>query len=95
MPIAMAKRRVKKLSRFFSKVQAMTWSQIREDYGLGLSNHCAPPAAGFSRPANLSPDIKLCELRVNGTARVHGFQDDSTFFLIWLDRSHTVFTDGK
>jgi len=74
---------LKKLSRFFAKVQAMTWSQIREDYGLGLSNHCAPPAAGFSRPAILSPDIKLCELRVNGTARVHGIQDDSTFFLIW------------
>ncbi len=89
------KEELKKLSRFFAKVQAMTWLQIREDYGLRLYNHCTPPASGFSRPANLSPDIKLCEMRVNGTARVHGFQDGSTFFLIWLDRLHTVFPDGK
>jgi hypothetical protein len=41
----------------------------------------------------LSPDIGLIELRVNQKIRVHGFQSQSAFFLLLLDREHRVFKE--
>jgi hypothetical protein len=42
---------------------------------------------------NLSEDISFFELRVNQKIRVHGFQVQSAFFLILLDREHRVFME--
>lgn len=40
----------------------------------------------------ISEDISFFELRVNQkTLRVHGFQSQSAFFLVLLDRGHAVF----
>lgn len=40
----------------------------------------------------ISEDISFFELRVNqNTLRVHGFQSQSAFFLVLLDREHAVF----
>jgi hypothetical protein len=41
--------------------------------------------------ASLSPEIGLIELRVSQKMRVHGFQSQSAFFMILLDREHKVF----
>ena len=86
---------LKKFSRFLNKVQGMTWTQICADGGLSYCNHKGPASRGFTRPSGLSLDVNLCELRVDGKARVHGFQDSSSFYLIWLDRGHAVFPSGK
>jgi len=41
--------------------------------------------------AGLSPEISLIELRVSQKMRVHGFQSQSAFFMVLLDREHKVF----
>lgn len=84
-----------KLRRLIDKVQGLTTSQVKNDAGLQWKAHKGPAARGFSRPTALSKDIDLCELRVDGKARVHGALFDGTFYLVWLDRSHEVFPDGK
>lgn len=84
-----------KLRKLIDKVQGLTASQVRNDPGLQWKVHKGPAARGFARPAALSKDIDLCELRVDGKARVHGALFDGTFFLVWLDRAHAVFPDGK
>ncbi|WP_407667392.1 MAG6450 family protein [Microvirga lotononidis] len=83
------------LRKLIDKVQGLTPSQIKNDNGLYWKQHKGPPARGFSRPSALSKDIELCELRVSGKARVHGAIFENTFYLVWLDRVHEVFPDGK
>lgn len=39
----------------------------------------------------ISPDIGFFELRVSDKIRLHGFQSQSAFFLVMLDREHRVF----
>ena len=41
--------------------------------------------------AGLSPEVSLIELRVSQKMRVHGFQSQSAFFMVLLDREHKVF----
>jgi len=86
---------LKKLRKLVEKVQSLTPAQVRNDPGLGWKPHRGPAARGFSRRGSLSRDIDLCELRIDGKGRVHGALFDGTFFLVWLDRSHAVFPDGK
>jgi hypothetical protein len=38
----------------------------------------------------LSPDITIFELRVNKRIRVHGFRDESVFYICWLDKEHEI-----
>jgi hypothetical protein len=40
---------------------------------------------------SISPDIGFFELRVSDKIRLHGFQSQSAFFLVMLDREHRVF----
>lgn len=39
----------------------------------------------------LSEDIGFFELRISQKIRVHGFQAQTAFFLVLLDRGHRVF----
>ena len=41
-------------------------------------------------PANLSEDVSMCEIRICRRKRVFGVRDAETFYLVWLDRNHTV-----
>lgn len=49
-----------------------------------------PNRARFSRP-NISDEIPLYGLDAGRKARVHGFFQNSTFYLVWLDRKHECF----
>jgi hypothetical protein len=82
-----------KLRSFVEKVQQLTPSELRTDSGLGWKPHKGDAAAGFARPKGLSREVDLCELRVDKKSRVHGALLDTTFFLVWLDRSHAVFPE--
>jgi hypothetical protein len=83
------------LRKLIDKVQGCTPSEIRNDPGLQWKARKEPAAAGFSRPASLSKDVPLCEMRVGGKAPVHGALIDTIFYLVWLDRVHAVFPSGR
>jgi hypothetical protein len=63
--------------------------------GTQLKPHKGTTGSGFARPAALSKDLTMYELRVDQTARVHGVFQNDIFFLVWLDRRHAVFPSGK
>lgn len=85
---------LEKLRKFIDKTQGMTVKQITTDPGLYWKAHKGPPkGSGFSRPAALSQEITLCELRLSSASRVHGVFLGDTFFLVWLDRTHDVFPE--
>ena len=86
---------LEKLRKLIDKIQGMTTTKIRNDIGLEHKLHRTSPAKGFPRPSGLSKDIPLCELRVTGKARVHGALHQDIFYLVWLDRNHNVFPNGK
>lgn len=73
------------------KIQSLTATKLKIEGGLNLKPHKGKPAPGFARPKSLSPEIKLCEVRATGKARLHGVIIGSVFHLVWLDRNHDVF----
>ena len=75
------------------KIQSLTATKLKNEGGLSLKSHKAKPATGFSRPKSLSPEIKLCEVRASGKARLHGVIIGNVFHLVWLDRNHEVFPE--
>jgi len=87
------KSELEKLTKCVDKIQSLTASTLKNDPGLYWKLHHGPAASGFSRPAALSRDITLCEVRVASKARLHAAIFDSTFFLVWLDRNHEVFPE--
>ena len=83
---------LEKLRKLIDKIQKLTTVQIKTDPALYWKQHgTGKPQPGFNRPASLSKDIPLCELRVSGKARVHGALLDDIFYLVWLDRNHGAF----
>ncbi len=83
---------LKKLAKVIGRAQSVTATDLKADQSLGWKMHSGPAkGSGFSRPSNLSKDIKLSEIRVDGKARIHGALIDNIFFLVWLDRNHAVF----
>lgn len=87
---------LKRLRKFVEKIQCMSWPQIKADGGLDYCLHKgAPKGHGFSKPASISRDQSMVEMKVGGKARVHGVETEDTFFLVWLDRNHAVFPSGK
>lgn len=81
------------MRKLIDKVQGLTPNQIRSDPGLIWKKHLGAVARGFARPAALSKEIEMCELRVDSKARVHGAIFDGVFYLVWLDRLHAVFPE--
>lgn len=74
----------------------MTWQQVIESggkagskTGVGFTNI---RAAGLKRgwPINLSGDAQMSEFRVCQKKRVFGVRKESTFYIVWLDRNHSV-----
>ena len=54
----------------------------------------SPSAARFKRPEDISEDIDFYEIKVDPSnkARIHGFFVQGVFFLVWLDRGHSCFS---
>ena len=83
---------LKDFSRYTVTLRSTTPINVFQHRGLRCKYHQGKPKAAL--PADLtglSQDIEFMEMRVSGTARVHGFMVESAFFLVWLDRQHTVF----
>ncbi|SFK39360.1 MAG6450 family protein [Methylocapsa palsarum] len=86
---------LKFLRKFVDKIQNLTPTEIQTDQGLCYKLHKGKTSSGFSRPAAVSKDIALAEMRISGKSRVHGFVESGRFYLVWLDRNHAVFPSGK
>jgi hypothetical protein len=96
---------LKEFSSFLSSLQRHTWEQVYNTgsripkHGLAYSKYdlkdVKPEALRGkldSVKKEISEEINFFELRVNqNKLRVHGFQSQSVFFLIALDRNHEAF----
>jgi hypothetical protein len=90
-------------SNFLTTLSGHTWNSVYKSAGKGSNKaglgytpyQVTDMKNGSSYVekvlSNLSPDIGLIELRVSQKMRVHGFQSQSAFFMILLDREHRVF----
>ncbi|MCJ8205737.1 hypothetical protein [Pseudomonas sp. RGM2987] len=90
-------------SNFLATLGGHTWDSVYKSggkggnkAGLGYTQYKVEEMkAGGSHVKRvlekLSPEINLIELRVSQKMRVHGFQSQSAFFMILLDREHKVF----
>lgn len=76
---------VKHLATWISKQAKRTVSQIQSNTDT-CHAHRGPQAA---LPDEISEDVRLYGLDVTSAARVHGFFNQNTFFLVWLDRTHS------
>ncbi|HDY7656850.1 TPA: hypothetical protein RQK04_003165 [Vibrio vulnificus] len=96
---------LKEFSRFLDKLSNMTWQQVYDTSGKKSKRGMAYTpyniddvrSSGIKQKLKdvqkkLSEDKTFFELRVNQNAlRVHGFQSQSAFFLVALDRGHEAF----
>lgn len=92
-------------SNFLKTLSEHTWDSVYKSGGKGdnkaglgyTSYRLDDMKAGNSHVkkviSRLDPEITLFELRVSQKMRVHGFQSQSAFFLILLDRGHKVFPE--
>lgn len=86
---------MKHLFSSFTKATERTWQQVIESggkpyggkVGLGFTSFKADP---FKRPSQLSLDIPLSEMRVNDKARFFGARKNAVYYVIRLDRNHSV-----
>jgi hypothetical protein len=87
-------RELKKLRKFIETIQSFPREELGTG-GLQPKIHKGKTSSGFALPTALSKDLAMYELRVDQKARVHGAFQNDVFFLVWLDRSHAVFPEGK
>jgi hypothetical protein len=97
------KNELREFSGFLKHLASHTWQQVYASgnkipkHGLAYTKYDASGASeGAKEHLNrvrgyISEDISFFEMRVNqNTLRVHGFQSQSAFFLVLLDRGHAV-----
>lgn len=89
---------MKAFTDFVRKINGMSWNQIyqtgrrKNKTGFAYTVHTNREKLPNSKVLDgISEDINFFELRVNQKARVHGFRIKSTFFLVWLDREHSIY----
>lgn len=94
---------LKSFSRFLATFSGHTWDSVYKSAGKGENKgslgytpyDIATMKAGKDVldkvRKSISPDIGFFELRVSDKIRLHGFQSQSAFFLVMLDREHRVF----
>lgn len=95
---------LKLFSKFLATFSGHTWDSVYKSGGKGENKgslgytpyDTATMKAGKDVldkvKKSISPDISFFELRVSDKIRLHGFQSQSAFFLVMLDREHRVFS---
>jgi len=98
---------LKEFSSFLAHLGGHTWQQVYETASRKPKHGLAYTTYNVSDVKNarirkkleevsslISEDINFFELRVNqNTLRVHGFQSQSIFFLVALDKDHEAFPE--
>ena len=96
-PSAWASEEIKTLFVRLKVAAGMTWEQVIKSggapgnkTGLGFTPVDVKKCSR-KLPMQLSDDIDLSEIRVSEKARIFGVRNESTYFVIWLDRNHAIF----
>ncbi len=84
---------LKKFTSTIKKLKGYTHSRLVINKSLCDLHKGKPSETRFKRPVEISDDIPFYEIKVDpaNKARIHGFFVEDTFFLVWLDRSHSCF----
>lgn len=95
--------RKQELSKFWDfnrRLHQMTWLDVfatasKGAHKRGVAYTVIPRNnyKGIAFIRNMSNDITMFELRVDGVIRVHGFREKQMFHLCILDRSHSICAD--
>ncbi|MCI0681368.1 MAG: hypothetical protein L0Y71_04625 [Gemmataceae bacterium] len=79
------------------QLNTLTWQQILQQSGkgprkAGLAYTLYPDHAlrGVSRPAVISPDIRIAAVRASQKIRVFGVYIEHVFHILWFDRNHEI-----
>jgi hypothetical protein len=84
---------IRELFSTFRKLTCQTWMQVfrsggsENKSGLGFTPFKIPP---FTPPSQISKDLTISEIRVTRKARIFGAQKGGIYYVIRLDRNHTV-----
>ncbi|MDM8365077.1 MAG6450 family protein [Bacillus thuringiensis] len=83
------KKGLKQLSNFLRRVSGMTWSQIRCSDGINMKKI---PITSLRHvlPSSVSEEEEIFEMRVSQRHRIWGFQNQSTFYVLWFDPKHAI-----
>lgn len=78
---------------FIEKIHNFTWSLLYTSASKGEGKtgfaYTLIPYSQYKN-SSLSPDINMFELRLGDKPRVHGFRNNSIFYIIYLDRNHDI-----
>lgn len=58
--------------------------------GLGWTFYKDKDIRGVSRPAHLTPDVRIAGIRFGQKGRIYGYHLDGIFFLLWFDPGHKI-----
>ena len=75
------------LAKFRTKIEQMTWLQVRSSKGLNLETRKPPPK---DWPPQVSPDEPCIRLKSDRKGRIWGFRDDQIYQVVWIDTDHRL-----
>ncbi|MEJ1391693.1 MAG: hypothetical protein RPU34_12500 [Candidatus Sedimenticola sp. (ex Thyasira tokunagai)] len=73
----------------------LTWQQLRnaDRHGLGYEK-ISTGSLNVAIPPALKDDVSFIAFRFKGKAPMVGYKENSTFFIVWLDRDFTLYKHG-
>lgn len=76
------------------KLSTMTWNQIIQADRHGFGREKIDRESLPTPPKNVSEDVSFIALRFSGLKPMVGYQQDSTFHIIWFDRDYNLYDHG-
>ena len=83
------KEEIKRLFNTLEKASKMDWEQIKKSDGMDFKQ-VSQKSCSRMLSSQLVGDISLFSMRVSKKSRIFGTKVHHCFFLIWLDKNHTV-----
>ncbi|MDK2014599.1 MULTISPECIES: hypothetical protein [unclassified Deinococcus] len=80
----------------FRLASTMTWQQIKSTGGNGRNAaglRYKPVSVKKELPSYFSEEVQVVEMGSSQKSRFFGVREDSTFYLLWLDRNHNIFAE--
>lgn len=74
------------------KRSRLTWSQLKsiDRHGLGYEK-IKRSSIEVAIPEHITEDVNLIAFRFSGNYPMVGYRHQSTFFVLWVDRTHSVY----